>query len=302
MRNDPGARVARDGVGTGGEEVQPRGRVLRVARRALPRALVWRLHFGEPIIVFGWVFAAFGMVFVLAFLPALDLGLATYDRQATATVTEIEKTNSEENEQPIYRVHYAFLDAAGGEHRGASYSKSPPAAPTSWRVDYRGDDPSQSRLEDMRRRPFSPLLLFVLVFPIVGLAFALWPLRVARKNLRLLRHGVETRGTLVDKRTTKVEVNDIPVMALTFAYDVDGRRYTATVKTLDPAPLEDDEREPMLYDPRAPSHATTLDHLPGSPKITPSGDLEARSGTVIHLLIAPVAFVGLLAATVIRML
>jgi hypothetical protein len=58
----------------------------------------------------------------------------------------------------------------------------------------------------------------------------------------------------------------------------------------------------MLYDPRAPAHATTLDHLPGSPRITPSGNLEAQPGIVIHLLIAPIAFVGLLAATVIRML
>jgi hypothetical protein len=52
----------------------------------------------------------------------------------------------------------------------------------------------------------------------------------------------------------------------------------------------------------ASAQATTLDHLPGSPKVAPDGTLEARSSMVVHLLIAPIAFAGLLVATVIRML
>lgn len=271
--------MVRGSVATGGgEEVEPQGRVLRLARRDLPRALVWGLIFGGPIVAFSWVLAAFGMVFVLVFLPMLDLGISTHDLQAMATVTHIEETSSTENERPIYRVRYTFLDAAGAEHRGESYSKSPPAELGSWRVDYRGGDPSESQLAGMLRRSFSALVLIVLVFPIAGLALVIWQLHVARRDLRLLRYGAETRGKLVDKRETRVHVNDVPIMALTFEYDVDGTRHTATVKTLDSRPLEDDEREAMLYDPHAPAHATTLDHLPGSPKVTPSGDLEARSG------------------------
>lgn len=304
MSNIPVARVVRGNVETpsGGEGVKPGGRVLQLARRELPRGLMCRVLFGGHIVAFGWLFAAAGMMFVLIFLPMLDLSIASYDQEGTATITRIERTNSSENDRPIYRVHYTFLDGAGAERKGASYTVSPPADAASWRVDYRGDEPSVSRLEGMRRRPFSAVMLIVLVFPIAGLALVLWQLGGARRSLRLLRYGIETRGKLVDKRATSVKVNDAPVMALTFEYDVDGTRHRATVTTLDPAPLEDDELEPMLYDPYAPAHATTLDHLPGSPNIAPGGTLQARSGMVVHLLIAPIAFAGLLAATVIVML
>jgi hypothetical protein len=303
MSNNPGAPLV-DGSESpnGSDDVPPSARTLLPGRRELSRGLVCRLLFGGPIVTFSWVFATIGMVVVLAFLPTLDLSVSNYDRQTTAKVTRIEKTDSSENDRPIYRVHYTFLDAAGTEHRGESYSTSPPSYVDTWRVDYRGDAPSESQLAGMRRRPFSAILLVVVVFPIIGLTLVLWQLRIARRNLRLLRDGVETRGKLVDKRATMVHVNNVPIMALTFEYHVDGTRYTATVKTLTTARLEDDERESMLYDSRAPAHATTLDHLPGSPRITPSGNLEAQPGIVIHLLIAPIAFVGLLAATVIRML
>ena len=73
------------------------------------------------------------------------------------------------------------------------------------------------------------------------------------------------------------------------------------METLTPAVLEDDELEPMLYDPRDPARATTLDHLPGKPRIDADGELEVEHGTSFHLLIAPVLFGGLLAAAVIRM-
>src|SRR6185436_12798092 len=116
MSEFPGARVVRGGEGgregrsgSGGEAAPQQGRVLRLAPRALPRSLVWRLLFGG-IAGFGWLFAAFGMVFVLGFLPSLDLRSPSYDRQTHATITGIEETGSSENERPIYRVSYTFVD------------------------------------------------------------------------------------------------------------------------------------------------------------------------------------------------
>jgi hypothetical protein len=54
----------------------PEGPVLRLAPRALPRGLFWRLIFGR-VAVFGWLFASFGMLAVLVFLPSADLSFAT---------------------------------------------------------------------------------------------------------------------------------------------------------------------------------------------------------------------------------
>src|SRR5436190_13876771 len=145
MTNIPVARVVRGNVDnpSGGEEVKPSGRVLQVARRELPRGLVCRVLFGGQLTAFSWMFAAFGMLSVLVFLPDLDLSISTYDKEGTATVTRVETTSSSESDRPIYRVHYTFLDEAGAEHRGASYTTSPPADAGSWRVDYRGDEPSE---------------------------------------------------------------------------------------------------------------------------------------------------------------
>ena len=283
-------------------EVGPEPRGLRLAPRTLPRALVWRLVFGDSLAAFGWLFAAFGMGFVLVFLPMIDLRFAAHDRHASATLTSIEQTGSSENDRRIYQVRYTFVDEAGVSRTGESFTTDPPAELGAWPVGYRGSDPSQSLLGEMRHRQFSPLFVFVLVFPLVGLALVISQLPAARRNLRLLRHGAPTRGKLVHRRATRVEINETPVIALTFEYEVAGTTHSSTVKTLTPGPLEDDELEPMLYDPRAPGCATTLDHLPGSPKITGDGELEARPGFVLHLLISPLVFAGLLAATVIRMI
>lgn len=305
MSELPGARVVRGGKGEGGPgapAVAPVGPVLPLAPRALPRGLALRLIFGGPLALFGWLFAATGMAFVLVFLPMADLGLEDHDRRATATITSIEETSASENDRTIHRVRYTFVDEAGVARQGESYTMDPPAERATWDVEYRSGDPSESRLAGMRRRVFSPLFAFVLLFPIAGLGLALGPLPGVLRKLRLLRYGVEARGKLIGKRETAVQVNDQPMMALTFEYEVLGRRYTTTVKTLAPAALEDDEREAMLCDPRAPWRATTLDHLPGSVKVTAAGALEAQPGGGLHLLLLPAAFAVLVAATVVRML
>jgi hypothetical protein len=306
MHEIPGARVIRGGAGDGrapAAEVAPVGPVLRLAPRALPRGLVWRLIFSRAAI-FGWLFASFSMLFAMVFLPSADLSFATYDRQASATTTSIEATSSEELGSEVYRVSYTFLDEAGVERRGESYTTDPPAALGSWRVDYRSDDPSESRLDGMRRREFSRLVLLVLAFPIAGLGLVGRQLVRAIGSRRLLRHGVETRGKLIHRRVIPPKNDDeAPSVELTFQYDAGGRTYTMTVKPQQPAKLEDDELEPMLYDPYEPSRAMTLDDLPGSPKITASGELEASTGSVLHLLLLllPILFAGSVAAAVLVM-
>lgn len=317
MSEIPGARVVRGGDGGAGDggagpggprsaaaaAARPRrGLVLRLAPRALPRALVWRLWFGGVAATVGWIFTVVGLALSVAFMSMVDLSFGDYDQRVAGMVTRVEETTTTVNDHRIYRVHYTFRDAAGATHQGASYTTSPPERPGAWDVEYQGDDPATSRLVGMDRARMPRFILFVLIFPVVGLGLALWQLRAGRASLRLLRHGAETSGKLIHKRETNVEINDVPVMALTFEYEVDGRRHTATVKTLTPALLEDDEREPMLYDPHAPWRATTLDHLPGSPRLTADGELEAQAGFAGHLLILPILSAGLVMAAAILLL
>ena len=58
-----------------------------------------------------------------------------------------------------------------------------------------------------------------------------------------------------------------------------------------------DVEEPMLYDPARPSRATTLDHLPGQPRVTDDGRIEVRGrwpGAWLHLLFLPLLVLGVL--------
>ncbi|MGH9889661.1 MAG: hypothetical protein ACREBE_29295, partial [bacterium] len=88
--------------------------VLRLAPRALPRALVWKLLFGGGLTPYGWLFTALSLAIVCATLPALDLSFAIYDRYADATLTSVEESGRSEDGKVItYRVRYTFRDDAG---------------------------------------------------------------------------------------------------------------------------------------------------------------------------------------------
>src|ERR1043165_5495896 len=293
MSKLPIARVVRDSDrGATNDAGGPAdGSVLRLAPRKLPRALVWKLLFGGGLTPWGWVFTAIGLAFVYGVLPAIDLSLATYDRYADATVTSIEESGrSEDGDIITYRVRYTFRDDAGIEHRDVSYTDLRPEQsrpePGGWLAQYPSGRPSHSRLSGMRRGKASPLNLFTLLFPLVGFGVAVSRLPEAQRKLRILRHGVETRGRLVGRSETGMAVEPRtmgrkPLVELTFEYEAQGNPYAITVETLQPERLEDDEREPMLYDPWAPKRATPLDHLPGAPKITSSGELDVPPGIAI---------------------
>lgn len=299
MATVPGARIVRGDVAAqrpGGARPQ---RVLSLAPRAVPRTLVWRLWFGTPIALFAWLFAAIGMGATCAFLPMMEITAPDYDRTSTATIEGAERSGSRENERDIYRVHYSFRDDAGVTRRGAAYSFDYVTSGQRL-VHYIEADPAVSCLDGMRSRPFGWLPLFVLLFPIVGVGLALPQLRAGMLASHLLRHGLPTRGRLVGIEPTGTRLNRQPVMALTFEYEVDGIRYATVVKTLTPGPLEDDEEEAMLYDPQHPRSATTLDNLPGAPRIGADGALLAAPGIGFHVLIMPTVTAILFAVTFIR--
>ena len=65
------------------------------------------------------------------------------------------------------------------------------------------------------------------------------------------------------------------------------------VKTHNVRPLEDDELETLLYDPTRPTYGTTLDHLPGQPRIAEDGTIACDSRRAYLSLILPaVSIIG----------
>jgi hypothetical protein len=251
--------------------------------RRLPPALWLKLHTGSAIGLMGWAVLLMGSLFAWVFGSQADSSgiLFGWNRaeRVPGVVEASWETGFSENNRSIWAVRYSFVDVAGRSHEGVSYTRAGRREPgTAVRVEHVQGDPSTSRVEGMRRRPLGGWVLFVvLIFPIVGAGMAAGAWRAARRPTRLLVEGKLGHGRLVSKHQTSTEVNDRTEYAMTFEFAAEGAgRYRVEARTHRPELLEDDAEEPLLYDPRDPSYATLLDHLPGTPRIRPDGEIAFR--------------------------
>jgi hypothetical protein len=233
--------------------------------------------------IFGWAMLGFGMIFVWAFVMNSELvSLFRFAGElgvAEGTIERVETTSASENEVPILRVVYGYTV---GDRRlqGTSYTVdgATPGAPIE--VEYRHDDPSTSRARGMRSETFPIWVVFVLIFPIVGLAFVVAGVRSGLRAIQLLEHGQLAHGKLVAKEPTNTRINHQTVYELTFEFEDDARRVRrAKARSHRPQILEDEAQEPLLYDPNS-DHAVMLDGLPGGPHVDSGGDLVSRNAAL----------------------
>ena len=255
----------------------------------------------------GWAFTALGLGFCAVFLAHADLRLSGYDAVAEGKVSKIERTSSTENDEPIYAVDAEFRAGDSAEARAnvrtvRSYTTSRLQVDESVTVDYEAEDPSEARIRGARTRRFGPLIAGIVLIPLVGLLFATHRVKESARILRLLRHGKQTTAKLVAKHKPPADGDGESETTLTLQFtDEDGEARTFEVHTFAPAPLEDDAREVVFYDPRNPSRATALDHLPGELEVR--GDALVARAAVWPLLITPaLAVLGLAATIAARML
>ncbi len=104
------------------------------------------------------------------------------------------------------------------------------------------------------------------------------------RHVRLLSRGIETHGKLVSKR--EIANAETSFWHYTFEYrTAAGTTHRMVVITDVPEKtLEDDALEPMVYDPTNPDVATTLDHLPGAPKIRDGQLMDGGGGALLFVL------------------
>ena len=268
--------------------------------RHLSGAVVIQLLFGGAIGLLGWVFFGFGMIFFWVFAMNTDPA-AWWDFRGDLTtaqgvVTSVEETRfseggSEESDgTPVYAYHFRFSHQQQ-DFVGVSY-RCGTAASTGEQVtvEFPAGRPWRSRICGYRTALCSPWVLFVALFPAIGLLIVLGKLRSGLRHRHLLKFGELSQGKLVSKERTNTEINDQPVYKLTFEFDTSlGQTSQIVVKTHHTWPLEDDELETLLYDPTRPSFGTTLDHLPGAPRILEDGTVTAQNTRSAYLwLVIPV--------------
>lgn len=270
---------------------------LAEAPREVPLSLRCRLMLGG-LAQFGWVFFGIGMIFVWIFVPAADLSFFTVRGPLTTAegvVTRVERTMMNEgggehnSGTPVYAYHFTYTLPQGSEYEGISYATGRRhSSGAQVKVEYAPGAPDSARIKGMRRNLMPPLILFVLLFPLVGLGFVVFRLWKGVRQTRLLRHGSLALGQLVNKQATQTRINDQTVYKLTFEFaDLSGTTQKMTVRSHMPETLEDDDRERLLYDPTRPQDAVLWDNVPGSPEVDERGQLKPTAGSALVVMIIP---------------
>ena len=239
----------------------------------------------------GWAVFGFGMIFFWAFGGNADFSFLTFrnpEGRTTGRITRVEGTGASENHQSISANHYEY-SVAGQPFHGTSYSLGSSASEGSEvTVEYDEDAPQRSRIEGMRRGQFGPFVLFVTIFPAIGLVFLIVGTRTGTKRNHLLREGILTTGKCIDRRPTNVRINRQPVWEVVFEFfDRNGQRRECSARAVDTTRLEDEAAEPLLYDPNDPSKAFVVDEAPARPQFDLNGDMHGQLGRAVALSIVP---------------
>jgi len=228
--------------------------------------------------IFGWTFYTFGMIFVIIFVMNADLSTFSpvkYDSQAEGKVRNINSTSITENNRRVFRVIYSFTDMNGTEHISSSYTKKNIKEGTKVRILYSKKDPQLSKVEGMRRAPFGPYILFVLLFPFIGLVFILLGIRKGVRINRLLKYGEITKAALEKTEPTRTRINNRRVYKYTYKYrDKYGENREHIERTHLAYLLNDSKEKELLYIPGIPKYSAIIATIPGNVKVLDGRNLE----------------------------
>jgi hypothetical protein len=226
---------------------------------------------------FGWAFFGFGMIFFWIFFMNSEVvhwfSFADWE-PGEGKIIRSEYTGASENEVEVIKYIYEY-QVEGETYTGRGYTTGNDFVEGEEVViDIDSSDPRNSRINGARREMFGWGVIFVTIFPLVGLIFILIGFRTNMKSLDLLVNGKFARGRLKHKEPTNTSINEQTVYKYTFEFEADnGRTYEAVGKTHIYSLLEDEETERLIYAPNDPSFAVMFDTIAGKPEIAPDGSL-----------------------------
>lgn len=258
-----------------------------------------RILFGGPLVQFAWFFLSFGMIFVWVFVFKIDFSFIHFQGEIVKTkgvVTRIAETSMEINDNRVFEYYYEFKDKEGRVFDSYSYSSTSYAEENSKvNVEYPASRIDLSRIKGMRREPFPLVALLVLIFPAIGLYLIYYGYKEAIQAIRLLQHGLMSRGKLVSKKPTNTRINDRQVYKLKFTFeDQYGKEHFVETKTHITELLEDEEYERLLYLPQNPQDAVMVDSVPSNPIIDERGNISPVSvnGWLTWMILPIVSIIG----------
>jgi hypothetical protein len=141
----------------------------------------------------------------------------------------------------------------------------------------------------MSTSTFPAVVLFVVIFPLLGLGFLIFGLRSNIKALKLLINGTFSKGKMIAKEATGTRINNNTVFKYIFEFEATGgMKYQAKCATHQVWRVEDEDLEIILYDPSYPENAVVLDAIPTAPQINSLGHFEPASPSAATVFILPV--------------
>jgi hypothetical protein len=270
---------------------------LKPPPREVPLGIKLTELFGGTNAFIGWFFLLVGLPFAWIFAANGDYSGWRYHgalQTATARASACRGTNFSEGGSnhrrghPVYETEFFFQDS-GRTIVSSSYGWDCYQAGQDAPVEFPPGRPDLARVRGMRRALMPPSVVFVLIFPLIGLIFVVVSLRTGLRDIRLLQIGVVGRGTVVGKRATNTRVNNRILYELDMAFkDAFGKTARFKTRTCFPEVLEAEGAHNVFYDPDRPEDAIAVDTLPESLRADYSGGLASEGwGPIIRALVVP---------------
>lgn len=235
--------------------------------RRVPLALICASLSGV-FTLFGSVFFSFGMIFVWVFgagqRPLDAWRLSRAGATAPALVEEVEGTGGYENEVQIFRYRFRVLAGDGTGPAGTCYTTGGQwQAGDRVRAVYLPEDPAVACLEGARLSDFPWwVMLFVGIFPAIGLGFLIPSTIGGLRRIQLLRHGLVAAAGNLRTETTNTRINNVPVMRYRYEFrDLQGMVRPGSSSALPTVQVGDEAAEPVLYLPARPRQSLLVDTL-----------------------------------------
>jgi hypothetical protein len=245
----------------------------------------------------GFFVLAFSTPFFWLFVGNANLDVISFRGETMRTngaVTSVEDTHASENKRHIWGVRYRYSVNAE-PYEGISYESGGTDREVGDLVivEYLKRDPGASRIEGMRRGMFGAGVLFVLIFPAIGLVVTIVALAWGSRRSGILVRGVAVFARYKETRPTNMTVNKRPVFEVIHEYrTLEGELHEASTRTTEVETLTDDAQELLLYDPARPGRGVPVDSLKPLPALDEAGGFRGNFAGALLRLILPVAVIA----------
>jgi hypothetical protein len=248
------------------------------------------------LLIFGWIFACFGMIFVCFFVGAGAADTyAVWRESGTANVTTIVESNFHVNDNKVFAYSFSGQDADGNEVIGVSHAyknkfKEGQTVPLQ-QTGFFGEKWKLKNAKFSAAGIDSYFALLTLLFPIIGICVVLFgTILPGLKYGPLMKYGELALASFLRQESTGTTVNNKSVQKLVFQFETPGgEQYEAILKTLDPDKyLSDNDRKIVFYNPHNPQKNMIWDSVASMMKFD---EFQQRfTGFTVNLLIFPVFF------------